>query len=168
MLSWLIWKDPDAGKDWGQEEKGTTEDEMVAWHHRLDGHGFGWTLGVGDGQGGLGCCGSWSHKETDWTEWLNWTELGHGLFKVILFTTFSFLAPRSKLCHTVHRIWLTPSFLYLYMYLSTSPFSLSTSLPSFLSSLSLLFFLPLNTKGHTEHAYIIAILFLRKLIFAKT
>ena len=57
--SWLIWKDPDAGKDWGQEEKGTTEDEMVGWHHRLNGHGFGWTLGVGDGQGGLVCCGSW-------------------------------------------------------------------------------------------------------------
>ena len=46
--SWLVWKDPDAGKDWGQEEKGTTEDEMVGWHHRLEGHGFGWTLGVDD------------------------------------------------------------------------------------------------------------------------
>ena len=56
--NWLIWKDPDAGKDWGQEEKGTTEDEMVGWHHRLDGHGFVWTLRVGDGQGGLVCCGS--------------------------------------------------------------------------------------------------------------
>ena len=55
--NWLTGKDPDAGKDWGQE-KGTTEDEMVGWHHRLNGHGFGWTLGVGDGQGGLVCCGS--------------------------------------------------------------------------------------------------------------
>ena len=73
--SWLIWKDLDAGKDWGQEEKGTTEDEMVGWHHRLDGHGFGWTPGVGDGQGGLVCCGSWGHKESDTTERLNWTEL---------------------------------------------------------------------------------------------
>ena len=73
--SWLIWKDPDAGKDWGQEEKGTTEDEMVGWHHRLDGHGFGWTPGVGDGQGGLASCGSWGHKESDTTEQLNWTEL---------------------------------------------------------------------------------------------
>ena len=72
--SWLIWKDPDAGKDWGQEEKGTTEDEMVGWHHWLNGHGFGWTLGVADGQGGLACCGSWSHKELDMTEGLNWTE----------------------------------------------------------------------------------------------
>ena len=55
--NWLIWKDPDAGKGWGQE-KGSTEDEMVGWHHRLNGHGFGWTLGVGDGQGGLPCCNS--------------------------------------------------------------------------------------------------------------
>ena len=70
--SWLIWKDPDAGKDWGQEEKGTTEDEMVGWHHWLNGHGFGWTLRVGDGQEGLSCCGSWGCKELDKTEWLNW------------------------------------------------------------------------------------------------
>ena len=63
VKSWLIWKDPDAGKDWGQEEKGTTEDEMVGWYHRLSGHGFGWTPGVGDGQGGLACCGSWGRKE---------------------------------------------------------------------------------------------------------
>ena len=54
-----------------QEEKGTTEDEMVGWHHRLDGHGFGWTQGVGDGQGGLACCGSWGRKESDMTEQLN-------------------------------------------------------------------------------------------------
>ena len=73
--NWLIWKDPDVGKDWGQEEKGTTEDEMVGWHHWLNGHGFGWTPGVGDGQGGLACCGSWGHKELDTTEWLNWTKL---------------------------------------------------------------------------------------------
>ena len=73
--SWLVGKDPDAGKDWGQEQKGTREDEMVGWHHWLDGHGFGWTLGVGDGQGGLACCGSWGRKESDMTEWLNSTEL---------------------------------------------------------------------------------------------
>ena len=74
MQSWLIGKDPDAGKDWGQEEKGTTEVEMVGGHHQLDGCGFGWTPGVGDGQGGLACCGSWGHKELDTTERLNWTE----------------------------------------------------------------------------------------------
>ena len=73
--SWLIGKDSDAGRDWGQEEKGTTEDEMAGWHHRLDGHEFEWTLGVGDGQGGLACCESWGRKESDMTEWLKWTEL---------------------------------------------------------------------------------------------
>ena len=71
---WLIGKDPDAGRDWGQEEKGTTEDEMAGWHHRLDGLEFEWTPGVGDGQGGLVCCNSWGHKESDTTERLNWTE----------------------------------------------------------------------------------------------
>ena len=71
--NWLIWKDPDAGKDWGQEEKGTTE--LVGWHHQLDGHGFEWTLEVGDGQGGLACCGSWGRKESDTSEQLNWSEL---------------------------------------------------------------------------------------------
>ena len=64
----------DSGRDWGQEEKGTTEDEMAGWHHRLDGHEFGWTPGVGDGQGGLTCCDSWGRKELDTTERLNWTE----------------------------------------------------------------------------------------------
>ena len=68
-------KDPDAGKGWGQEEKGMTEDDMVRWHHWLDGHGFEQTLGVGDGQGGLACCISWGCKESDTSEWLNWTEL---------------------------------------------------------------------------------------------
>ena len=72
--SWLIRKDPDAGKDWRQEEKWITEDEMVGWHHWLDGHEFEWTLGVGDGQGGLACCDSWGRKELDMTERLNWTE----------------------------------------------------------------------------------------------
>ena len=72
--SWLIWKDPNAGRDWGQEEKGTTEDEMAGWHHWVNGHEFGWTPGVSDGQGGLACCGSWSYKESDITEWLNWSE----------------------------------------------------------------------------------------------
>ena len=77
--SWLIGKDPDAGKDWGEEEKGTTKDEMVGWHHWLNEHGFGWTPGVGDGQGGLAWCGSWGHKESDTTERLNWTELNDDL-----------------------------------------------------------------------------------------
>ena len=62
---------PDAGRDWGQEEKGTTEHEMAEWHHRVDGHEFEQTLGVGDGQGGLVCCDSWGPKESDMTEQLN-------------------------------------------------------------------------------------------------
>ena len=72
--SCLTGKDPDAGRGWGQEEKGMTEDEMAGWPHRLDGHEFEWTLGVGDGQGGLVCCDSWGRKELDMTEWLNWTD----------------------------------------------------------------------------------------------
>ena len=72
--SWLIGKEPDAGRDWGQEEKGMTEDETAGWHHQLNGHEFGWTPGVGDGQGGLACCDSWGHKESDMTERLNWTD----------------------------------------------------------------------------------------------
>ena len=75
VKGWLIGKDPDAGKDWGQEEKGMTEDEMAGWHHRLNGHESEWTPGVGDGQGGLACCDSWGLKESDMTGWLNWTEL---------------------------------------------------------------------------------------------
>ena len=63
--NWLIWKDLDARKDWGQEERGTTEDEMIGWHHQIDGHGVGWTLGVGDGQQGLASCKAW--QLSDWT-----------------------------------------------------------------------------------------------------
>ena len=78
--NWLIGKDSDAGRDWGQGEKGTTEDEMAGWHHQLDGREFEWTPGVGDGQGGLACCNSWGHKELDMTEQLYWTELSLCLF----------------------------------------------------------------------------------------
>ena len=73
--TWLIRKDLDAGKYWRQEEEGMTEDEMFGWHHWLFGHRFGWIPGVGDIQGGLACCNSWGHKESDTTERLNWTEL---------------------------------------------------------------------------------------------
>ena len=89
----LIGKNPDGGKDWGQEEKGMTEDEMVGWHHWLNGHGFEWTLGVGDGQGGLVCCGLWCGKESDMTERLNWTELNWSLL--------AFTWKKKKPCYNV-------------------------------------------------------------------
>ena len=73
VKNWLTGKDPDAGRDWRQEEKGTTENEIVEWHHRLNGHEFGYTLGAGDGQGSLACCSPWAHKELDTSEQLNWT-----------------------------------------------------------------------------------------------
>ena len=74
VKSWPIGKDPEAGKDWGPEEKGTTEDEMVGWHHRLNGHVFGWTPRVADRQGCLACCGSWGCRVGyDWVTELNWT-----------------------------------------------------------------------------------------------
>ena len=76
VKNWFIGKDPDAGNDWRQEEKGMTEDEMVGWHHWLNGHEFEQALGVGDGQGGLACCSPWGHKYSDMTERLNWTLLG--------------------------------------------------------------------------------------------
>ena len=75
VRSWLIGKDFDAGRNWGQEEKGTTEDEMAGWHHWLSGCESGWTPGVDDGQGDLECCDSWVRKESDMTQQLNWTEL---------------------------------------------------------------------------------------------
>ena len=78
-----------AGKDWEQEEKGTTEDEMVRWHHWHNGHGFGWTPGVGEEQRGLACCNSCGRKESDTTEWLNWTEL-NSIYSVLAKTTKQF------------------------------------------------------------------------------
>ena len=83
--SWLIWKDPYTGKDWGQEDKGMTEDKMAGWHHRLNGHRFGWTPGVGDGQGDLACCDSSGCKELDTTERLIWSDLRF----VIVFLSWS-------------------------------------------------------------------------------
>ena len=81
VKNWLIWKDPDTGKDWRWEKKGMTEDEMVGWHHQLNGHEFEYTQGVGDGQGGLACCSPWVHKEPNTTGQLNWTEdLGYLFF----------------------------------------------------------------------------------------
>ena len=99
--SWLIGKDSDAGRDWGQEEKGTTEDEMVGWHHWLNGHGFEWTPGVGDGQGGLACCSWWGCKESDTIEWLNWTELT----RAISLSPGEELLTLGDLCPTIMLEW---------------------------------------------------------------
>ena len=92
VKSWLIGEDSDAGRDWGQEEKGTAEDEMAGWHHWLDGLESEWILGDGEGQGGLACCDSWGCKESDTTEWLNWTEL-----KVCYRADFRFLDFEEKI-----------------------------------------------------------------------
>ena len=89
LEKWLIWKDPDGGKDWGWEEKGTTEDWMVGWHHWLYGHVFEFTLGVGDRQGGLACCSPWGCKESDISEWLNWTEPIIIFFQFLQFSQLS-------------------------------------------------------------------------------
>ena len=92
--SWLIGKDSDAGRDWGQEEKGMTEDEMARWHHWLNGHQSDWTPGVGDGQGGLACCDSWGRKESDTTERLIWSEWLRVLNQCVSDGIMEFKSPR--------------------------------------------------------------------------
>ena len=108
---WLIWKDPDAGKDWRREEKGATEDGMVRWYHWLDGHEFEQAPGVGDGQGSLVWCSPWGHKESDMTELLNWSEVGHSFsskeqpsfnFMTAVTICNDFGAPQNKACHCFH------------------------------------------------------------------
>ena len=89
--SWLTGKDSDAGKDWGQEKKGTTEDEMAGWHQWPNGCESEWTPGLGDGQGGLACCNSWDRKESDTTEWLNWTDHYGPFLAITLWTVDSIL-----------------------------------------------------------------------------
>ena len=96
VKNWLIGKDPDAWKDWRQEDKGTTEDEMVGWHHRLDGHELEQALGVGDGQGSLVCFSLWSCKESDMTEWLNWTEVASDSVQLYGLQPTRLLCPRDS------------------------------------------------------------------------
>ena len=101
--NWLTEKDPYAGKDWGQEKKEMTEDEMVRWHHWLNGHEFEQAPGVGDGQGVLACCSPWGHKESDMTEQLNWTEQMKRRLQEVTWFTWGHIA---SLCWS----WdLTPS-----------------------------------------------------------
>ena len=100
MESQYIGRDPDIGKDWGQEEKGATKDEMVGWHHWLNGHEFEQALGDGEGQGGLACCSPWGHKESDTTEWLSNNNLEEVTFEIdfLLLLLFLFL----QLVHSMH------------------------------------------------------------------
>ena len=102
--NWLIWTDPDAGKDCGQEEKGMTEDKMVGWYHQLNEREFGWTLWVGDGQGGLACWSSWGRKELDMTEWLNGTELH---FQNLILLSFNPFILRMIIHGNINFIWQT-------------------------------------------------------------
>ena len=97
VKNWLIGKDSDAGNDWRWEEKGMTEDEMVGWHHWLDGHEFKQALGVSDGQGSLACCSPWGHKESDTTERLNWTENSRNFSRGLVVETSSFHCKGCKL-----------------------------------------------------------------------
>ena len=101
VKNWLIGKGSDAEKNWRQEEKGMTEDEMVGWYHRLDGHEFEQALGVGDGQGNLACCSPWGPKESDMMEQLNWTELKAG------FNCYLGYVSR------VPKLWISPFFNHL-------------------------------------------------------
>ena len=96
--SWLIGKDSDTGRDWGQVEKGTTQDEMAEWH--LDGRESEWTPGVGDGQGSLACGDSWGHKESDTTERLNWTELNWSTREIQMKTTMTYQLISVKIADT--------------------------------------------------------------------
>ena len=104
--SWLIGKDSDAGRDWGQEEKGTTEDEMAGWHHWLDGRESEWTPGVGDGQGGLACCNSWGRKESDTTEPVIWSDLNtkekHKVNGIMFQGSYSFIKNKILI---LSRLW---------------------------------------------------------------
>ena len=124
--SWLIGKDPDAGRDWGQEEKGMTEDEMAGRHHWLNGHEFEWTPGVGDGQGGLACCNSCGHKESDTTERLNWTEVFILLGLTVAFDSAVYF---SSLKYFYMAEYMCTNFPWLFWWLSNS----FSSADSFLS-----------------------------------
>ena len=110
VKSWLIGKDSDAGRDLGQEEKGMTEDEMAGWHHWLDGRESEWTLGVGDGQGGLGCCDSWGCKESDTIEWLIWSDLICPIQEQIFPGSYSSCEERRQATRSRTLSWRSPRY----------------------------------------------------------
>ena len=105
--NWFTRKDPDAGNDWRQEEKGTIEDEMVGWHHRLNGHEFEQTLGTGDGQGSLACCSPWGCKESDMTEQLNWLNWSSSRLQRLQIFSFGPLSPAESPTQDLRRSVLT-------------------------------------------------------------
>ena len=150
MKSWLIGKDSDAGRDWGQKEKGTTENEMAGWHHWLDGCESEWTLGVGDGQGGLACCDLWGCKESDKTEWLNWTELRYISDQITLYILYYFSLSFQKEMNMQFKFsvyilsisyLLTPSCIEVVLYLLEATSNLFiTSINSFYDVSPLCFF----------------------------
>jgi len=167
VKSWLIGKDSDTGRDWGQEEKGTTEYEMAGWHHRIDPREFGWTLGVGDGKGDLACCDSWGHKELDMTELLNWTNA------IVIFTALDFTFTSRDIYNCVSfPLW--PSHFILSGAISNCPplFS-STILGSFWPGVFIFWwciFLPFHTVCEVLAARIqewVAIFFSSGLLFVR-
>ena len=103
---WVIGKDLDAGKDWRQGEKGMTEDEMVGWHHWLNGHEFEQALEVGDGQGGLACCSPWFHKDLDATKQLHWTDVCES------FENFKFSSVACKALYNLKNLFFNKKFKY--------------------------------------------------------
>ena len=105
VKNWLLGKDADAGKDWRQKEKGTTEDNMVGWHHQVNGHKFEQALGVGDGQGSLACYSPWGLKESDTTEQLNWTELNIPLY-ILLHIHLLMLLMDTWVASTFWLLWI--------------------------------------------------------------
>ena len=127
--SWLIGKNPDAGRDWRQEEKGTVEDEMAGWHHPLDGHEFEGTLGVGDGQGGLACCGSWGRKESDTTERLHWTDWRFPQCLPSPGLHWSFLWGLAGVVSTFQEQWATKIFQWLWPPLVSTQSPTSIKIP---------------------------------------
>ena len=140
--NWPIWKDPDARKDWRQEEKGMTEDEMVGWHHQLDGHEFEQALGIGDGQGSLVCCSPWGLKASEMTERLNWSELTNP--RLIYFSFLSKSCPgRHHKCYSLYLEHFSPSLLLVNsINFSKKPFPL----PPIPYPLTALFPPPLNPQ----------------------
>ena len=140
--NWPIWKDPDAGKDWRQEEKGTTEDKMVGRHHWLDGHEFEQALGIGDGQGSLVCCSPWGIKASEMTERLNWSELTN--LRLIYFSFLSKSCPGThQKCYSLYLEHFSPSLLLV----NSINFSEKPSpLPPIPYPLTVLFPPPLNPQ----------------------